>query len=190
MTCCKNISLQVFGRLIPSFPIGRDANSNVMWACLCSCGNVKVVAACSLISRDVQSCGCLYKERSGTDSVSFRHGHAGRTGKRSPTYASWTAMRTRCTNPNSPRWSSYGGRGITVCDRWQEFKNFLDDMGERPEGKTLDRIDVNGNYEPKNCRWATQKEQHDNQRKIGAISKFTTDELLAELSRRNWRLAN
>lgn len=81
------------------------------------------------------------------------------------TYRSWVSMVQRCTNPNNGRYSSYGGRGITVCDRWLSFLNFDEDMGERPEGKSIDRYpDVNGNYEPSNCRWATPKEQGCNRR--------------------------
>ena len=88
------------------------------------------------------------------------HGHAGR--KKSPTYLSWRSMKLRCTNPSQPGWARYGGAGITVCARWQTFDNFLADMGERPEGMTLDRIDSHGNYEPSNCQWATRKTQQQN----------------------------
>jgi hypothetical protein len=97
-----------------------------------------------------------------------KHGHAA-NGRFSPTYESWCAMRQRCTNPNSIGWKDYGGRGITICARWLEqphgFENFLADMGERPEGHTLDRRDVDANYEPVNCRWATLSEQQSNQRR-------------------------
>ena len=81
-----------------------------------------------------------------------------------PGYNSWSNMRSRCNNPNNQDYSQYGGRGITCCDRWKRFANFLEDMGERPEGLTIDRIDVNGNYEPSNCCWATPKEQNSNKR--------------------------
>jgi len=97
------------------------------------------------------------------------HGNT-RGGKETRTYRSWRSMMKRCYNKNTKDFSNYGGRGITVCERWRNsFESFLSDMGERPESKTLDRIDVNGNYEPSNCRWATHVEQSYNKR----ISKLT-----------------
>lgn len=84
---------------------------------------------------------------------------------RTPTYQAWRNMRQRCLNPNHPHWASYGGRGIAVCDRWSSFERFLADMGARPEGLTLDRIDNDGNYEPGNCRWATKAAQQQNTRR-------------------------
>lgn len=86
------------------------------------------------------------------------HGH-GRRGKRTPTYKSWKRMRARCHNENCDKYQYYGGRGISICSRWDSFENFLEDMGERPEGASLDRIDVDGDYEPGNCRWATVTQQ-------------------------------
>lgn len=88
----------------------------------------------------------------------YKHGHRPQGG-RTPTYNSWSAMRKRCLNPKFHNFNHYGGRGITVCPRWDDFSQFLADMGERPEGTTLDRVDTNGNYEPSNCRWASNKEQ-------------------------------
>lgn len=91
------------------------------------------------------------------------HGHCVRR-KESPTYKTWMMMRTRCNNPNYDGFADYGGRGVKVCERWNVFENFLEDMGERPEGTSIDRIDVDGNYEPGNCRWADKYEQGENMR--------------------------
>ncbi len=103
--------------------------------------------------------GALENQKKGGD-ASRTHGMHG-----TRTYRSWASMIQRCTNKNNQRWASYGGAGIKVCERWNSFENFLADMGERPEGKTLDRYpDRHGNYEPENCRWATATEQQNNMR--------------------------
>lgn len=87
-----------------------------------------------------------------------------------PTYRTWANMMTRCRNPKAVNYSDYGGRGIAVCDRWLKFDNFFADMGNRPEGMSLDRIDVNGNYGPDNCRWATEHEQKSNTRIVKIVT--------------------
>ena len=117
------------------------------------------------------------------DKPNLQHGHRPKSGG-SPTYKSWCRMRHRCCNPHAINYSNYGGRGITVCQRWDKFQSFLDDMGTRPPGSTLDRIDPNGNYEPGNCRWATPEEQMKNQRPRKRIDEWSDEELLSELMRR------
>lgn len=135
------------------------------WVCRCSCGNEVTLCANKLLSGNNKSCGCL--KRSVLGDASRLHGKANSriTGYASRTYGIWQAMRGRCLNPNNVRWAAYGGRGIKICKRWNKFENFLADMGEAPLGLTLDRINVDGDYKPSNCRWATWLEQARNKRK-------------------------
>lgn len=124
------------------------------WWCRCDCGTERQVAQLHLRSGRSQSCGCYQKERaSATNAV---HQMA-----KSAEYRTWSAMRTRCTNPKAESWPNYGGRGIRICDRWMaSFASFLEDMGRKPSRvHSLDRINPNGDYCPENCRWATPKEQ-------------------------------
>lgn len=187
-TCFKNISLQKFGRLTAVFPIGRGDDKQIWWECLCDCGSIKAIRGKDIRNGKTISCGCASVERcsqKGRQSLNFRHGRC-----ISRTYKSWAAMRGRCLCPTDDHYSMYGGRGITICPQWDSFAQFLADMGERPVGKSLERRDVNGNYDPGNCCWATQKEQAKNRRKFKALGNFTTEEILAELARRNWNLVN
>ena len=151
---------QRFGRLTV---IKRAPNRGVKvnWLCQCDCGKQSVAFASDLRSGTHQSCGCLQKERVTKHSHAQRHTNGG-----SITYGSWQAMKGRCFNPRVPKYEYYGGRGITVCDRWaNSFQAFLDDMGERPShNHSIDRIDSDGDYTPDNCRWATRAEQSQNQR--------------------------
>lgn len=126
------------------------------WLFRCDCGTEKVLFGYSVVHGTVQSCGCINREKP-------PHLQHGMTGTR--TFQSWAAMRARCLNPRNRAWADYGGRGITIAPEWDKFEAFYRDMGPRPDGMTLDRFpDKDGNYEPGNCRWATDKQQVGNRR--------------------------
>jgi hypothetical protein len=133
---------------------------DTIWLCQCDCGKMKEIRATHLKSGATISCGCL-QSKPGDKNPNYRHG-----GRYSPEYWPWQALKDRCVNKNRGDFQSYGGRGITVCERWRDsFENFFADMGPRPSPKhSVDRIDVNGNYEPGNCRWASISEQSRNKR--------------------------
>jgi hypothetical protein len=140
---------------------GKNAIGELLWNCRCECGTERVVKAGSLMNGRSRSCGCFHKSRVST------HGMTG-----TPTFKSWDSMKQRCTNPKAPDFARYGGRGVRVCGRWLEsFENFLHDMGARPTGQTLDRVDVNGDYTPENCRWATMSQQQRNKR-TSSVAEF------------------
>ena len=133
----------------------RNKHGSQYWLFKCDCGNKKVINVNCVKRGEIKSCGCLQRERNTTHGLSNTKEHI-----------AWTNMKQRCHNKNNKNYKNWGGRKIKVCDRWQNsFENFYKDMGKRPTGTSLDRIDGNGNYEPNNCRWATIKEQNNNTRR-------------------------
>lgn len=159
-----------FGKLTAVRHMENRAQRGAMWEVHCDCGSTKIMPAGRLLSGASESCGCS-------------KGHHGMSG--SKTYASWGQMIQRCTNPKTFSYPKYGARGIAVCQRWMNFENFLADMGERPPGKTIDRINNNGNYEPGNCRWATRTEQARNTSRNNFVVVNDAKVLVTDLATRN-----
>lgn len=159
----------------------RVRGQKTMAICLCSCGNRKLQVLSQVKNGYVLSCGCLKTEAAKANGKSnMIHGGAS---KRTPEYRSWESMKSRCKNQKDPMFVHYGARGVSVCGRWStSFEAFLEDMGSRPVGHTLDRIDVNGNYEPGNCRWADSKTQARNKRSNQIVTFQNRQMTLVELS--------
>lgn len=152
---------QKFGKLTVIRKHPERANGGgVRWICKCECGGDSVTSSYNLRNGIAKTCGCYTSERVRANPPHTTHGMTG-----SPTYLSWAAMKNRCLRTNSHNWKYYGGRGIRICKKWHSFVNFFADMGERPLGKSLDRINNSGNYTPKNCKWSTHSEQTRNTRR-------------------------
>lgn len=143
------------------------------WLCRCDCGNIRVVRGVRIRLGRSRSCGCLAADKSRDRAIV--HGHS-----KSRAYASWRNMIARCEDPNHNSYADYGGRGIEICDNWKSFEKFYADMGDPPEGKTLERIDNNGSYCPENCTWASKKQQARNKRSNRMITLDNETRCLAE----------
>ncbi len=164
----RDLTGERFGRLTVAGPGGLGSNRAFIWHCICDCGNECDVRTGNLRSGSTQSCGCLQKDR--TVERHFKHG--AKSLDKPELAVTWMGMRQRCLNPNSTNHHLYGGRGIMICDRWLHGEGdrsglecFISDMGPKPSAAhSVDRIDVDGNYEPSNCRWATSSEQNLNKR--------------------------
>lgn len=175
-----------FGRLEVLRFAGRrrqpSGYATTLWACQCDCGRQTVAMAWALKHGSTKSCGCLQRQRA--VETHTRHGHTRRR-RQSVEYQCWRSMIDRCTNRQNQSFESYGGRGISVCVRWRySFENFLADMGPRPQGRSIDRMDNDGNYEPGNCRWATKKEQGRNRSNNTMLTAIGETLTLAEWSER------
>lgn len=153
MTAKLNLIGQTFGRLTV-ISEGPKQSGKIRWVCLCSCGKTKVVTRSNLTSGHTQSCGC--RQVDSAREMATKHG-----GSSTRLFRIWSKMRERCSYARGVRWSRYGGRGISVCDEWKEFSSFRDWALSNgyADNLSIDRIDINGNYEPSNCRWVTAKEQ-------------------------------
>lgn len=155
----KDMTGQVFGRLLVLSHAGSNKHGAALWNCLCECGTHCQTIGFAMRQGVKRSCGCLVRDTA--QMMNYRHGQA--AGNKTASYRTWRHMMLRCYNPDTDSYPEYGGMGITVCDRWREdFLNFHADMGDRPVNTTIDRINCAGNYEPGNCRWATKTEQSRN----------------------------
>ena len=156
---------QKHGRLTVVEFVARHHAGDHKWRFLCECGREVVASIRMVKTGHTKSCGCLLNEV-----LLKRNTKHGLSKIHPQEYKTWKDMRSRCNNKNDSDYANYGGRGIFVCERWDSFASFFDDMGSKPEGMTIDRIDVNGGYEASNCRWATATTQANNKRNNRKLS--------------------
>lgn len=170
---CVDITGRRFGMLTAVEEAGRTPSLAPVWWCICDCGTRKQIIKTSLVGGKATSCGCEFKKRMSVRVTT--HGLS-----RSKTYKLWQSMVDRCKNPLNKAYKNYGGRGIRVCDRWLKFEGFYSDMGDRPDGLTLERVDNDGDYCLENCRWASYKEQLRNTRRNRFIEYSGESRCIAE----------
>lgn len=175
-----DIKGEIFGQLTVLEKTGNSISGHSsVWKCVCNCGNVKEVLGSNLKAGKTKSCGCLLKTNTRIGLSSIKHGM-----HNTSSYRAWANMIYRCTNSNYKYFHHYGGRGIEVIAHWRNsFENFLKDMGECPNGMSLDRINNDGNYQPDNCRWATNKDQANNKRNNVKVTYQNETKTIAQWSR-------
>ena len=177
----NNLQGERFGKLVVLCEAGRTKDRHILWKCLCDCGWETTVSSNQLVSKKTQSCGCLQKER--TSRAKFKHGASGNHSSIDRLYKIWSSMRKRCLTKSCKDYKNYGGRGITICKEWDDFATFKEwaiknGYSYTAEfGKcTIDRIDVNGNYCPENCRWVGMDVQQRNKRNTKKMDGGDSDE--------------
>jgi len=178
MTLALQLTGERFGRLMVVERLPSNTSGS-LWRCICDCGAPSFVRGCNLKSGKTKSCGCLNKELIRAQGFkNRRHGMS-----HTPEHRSWAAMMTRCFDTGSKDYPRWGGQGITVCERWRTFENFYADMGDRPNGTSIDRWpNQSGGYEPGNCRWATPKEQTRNRSVARILSHEGKEACVSEWS--------
>jgi len=160
MSRAPNLVGQKFSRLLV-LERSKNKGTRSAWKCLCDCGSMKIIQANNLMQKSIMSCGCLRRERARKRLIEKNTTHGlSYTGA----YKTWISMIYRCTNPKHKFYKHYGDRGIKICEEWFVFEKFYEDMGDRPKGLTIDRINNNKGYSKKNCRWISQSKQCSNKR--------------------------
>ena len=165
----KDITGQKFGRLTVIKVVSKNKHRQYKWECQCDCGNISKVISSQLRNGHTKSCGCLHKDKITTHDK-----------WQIPEYNVWASIKNRCLNKKDIAYRNWGGRGITVCYRWLKFENFFEDMGKRPKGLQIDRINNDGNYCKENCKWSTIKQQARNRRTNRIITYKGEKKCLAE----------